>query len=344
MSKRSRERGWPASPEPLPAPVVDNHTHLDGVLAFEASLGGVRDPGADAVRMDSAGTDRIGVADGATTAAERGQHSGPGQGSGRTLEEHLALAAAVGVTRMVQIGCDLDSAAWTVAALREQSALLGGVAIHPNEAVLHAGVREVAPDGLDHLPEPRHETSLEGAIERVAALAAAEPRIRVIGETGLDYFRAGDAGREVQRESFRAHIALAKELDLVLQIHDRDAHSDVIDTLLRDGAPKRTVFHCFSGDAEMALRCAGLGWYLSFAGPVTFRGNDGLRAALRATPPSRVLVETDAPYLTPHPNRGRPNAPYQIPHTVRTVAAELGLSLAEACALIDRTSRDLYGF
>ena len=316
MARRARERGWPPPPEPLPGPVVDNHTHLDGVLAMGAAN---REAGAANREPDAP--------------------NGP-----RTLADHLALAAAVGVPRMVQIGCDLDSAAWTATTVAEQPTLVGGVAIHPNEAVLHAGVREVAPDGLDHIPQPRHSTSLDEAIARIAALATDHPRIRVIGETGLDYFRAGDAGREVQRAAFRAHIALAKELDLVLQIHDRDAHADVLDVLERDGAPERTVFHCYSGDEEMALRCVANGWYLSFAGPVTFRANEGLRAALRATPPSRILVETDAPYLTPHPYRGRPNAPYLIPHTVRMIARERDLPLVEVCAALDGTARDLYAF
>ncbi|MDM8083279.1 TatD family hydrolase [Cellulomonas cellasea] len=312
MSRRTRERGWPAAPEPLPVPVVDNHTHLESVLSFDV-------PG-----------------------------DGDGGGAPRTLDDHLAAAAAVGVTRMVQVGCDLDAAAWTDALLRERAAagdrtLLGALAVHPNEAVLHAGVREVAPDGLDPAPEARHDVPLDAAISRIAELARGNERVRAIGETGLDFFRAGPAGRRAQVEAFRAHIALAKELGLALQIHDRDAHQDVIDVLLRDGAPERTVFHCYSGDAQMAAVCAEHGWYLSFAGPVTFKANDGLREALRATPLDRVLVETDAPYLTPHPYRGRPNSPYLLPHTVRHVAATLDRDLADVCAAIAATSQDVYG-
>src|SRR5690606_27867542 len=126
-----------------------------------------------------------------------------------------------------------------------------------------------------------------------------------------------DRGREAQRQAFRAHVALAKELGLPLQIHDRDAHEDVVAVLLADGAPERTVFHCFSGDAGLAEVCAEHGWFASFAGPVTFKANDALRAALRTLPLELVLVETDAPYLTAHPHRGRPNAPYLLPLTVR---------------------------
>jgi TatD DNase family protein len=322
VGRSAREQGWPTPPEPLPGPVVDNHTHLEAVLEVD----------------DGAGAGATSAHPAAQGVAGAGLPPFPP----RSLADHLALAAAVGVATIVQIGCDLESADWTARAVREHPALVGGVAIHPNEAVLHAGVHELAPDGLAPAPRPRHATSLEDAIAHVARLAAADPRIRVIGESGLDHFRAGERGREVQRQSFRAHIALAKELDLVLQIHDRDAHADVLDVLERDGAPARTVFHCFSGDAELARRCVASGWFLSFAGPVTFRANAELREAVRVTPISQLLVETDAPYLTPAPHRGRPNAPYQIPHTVRTIAAVLELPVAEACAGLNRTAARLY--
>ena len=309
---RPRERGWPPDPEPLPAPVVDNHTHLESVLELP-----VDDP--DGVR---------------------------------SLADHLARSAAVGVTRILQIGCDLDSAAWTDRLLRggglagRPGALLGGVAIHPNEAVLHAGVREVAPDGLAPSVAARHDIGLDDAIAAIAEIARGNDLVRAIGETGLDHFRAGPRGRAVQVEAFRAHIALAKELGLALQIHDRDAHDEVIEVLERDGAPERTVFHCFSGDAAIARYCADQGWYLSFAGPVTFGANGALREALRAVPLSRVMVETDAPYLTPHPYRGRPNAPYLLPHTVRGIAAELGVDAAGLpglCHTLTATADAVYG-
>ncbi len=165
----------------------------------------------------------------------------------------------------------------------------------------------------------------------------------MIGETGLDHFRAGDDGRAAQVRSFRAHIALAKELDLALQIHDRDAHAEVLRVLARDGAPERTVFHCFSGDVAMARLCAENGWYLSFAGTVTFAGSADLRAALAAVPLEHVLVETDAPYLTPHPYRGRPNAPYLVPHTMRTIAEVQDVTLERACRAVTATSEAVYG-
>ena len=296
---RSRERGWPAPPEPLPVAVVDNHTHLDTVVTWEA------------------------------------------EGWDPTLDDHLERAASVGVTRMVQVGCDLDAIAWTDHVVRTHDALLGAVAIHPNEAVRHAGVLEAAPDGL--APGRAHDVSLADAIARVEAVARANPRIRAIGETGLDHFRAGTRGREVQREAFRTHIALAKELGLALQIHDRDAHDEVVEVLLSDGAPDRTVFHCFSGDAALARLAVSHGWFLSFAGPVSFGANDALRDALREVPPSLLLVETDAPYLTVHPFRGRPNAPYLLPGTVRTVAEVTGRPLAEVCTALAATSEAVYG-
>jgi TatD DNase family protein len=260
-----------------------------------------------------------------------------------SVVDQIARATAAGVGRMVQIGCDLDAARWTDRVVREHPELLGGVAVHPNEATLFAGALDPGPDGLVPRPRPEHARGLDAAVAEIADLARGNDRIRVIGETGLDHFRSGPDGRSAQVASFRAHIALAKELGLALQIHDRDAHADVLDVLARDGAPERTVFHCFSGDAEMARLCAARGWYLSFAGPVTFAGSSGLREALAAVPLSQVLVETDAPYLTPHPYRGRPNAPYLVPWTMRTIAEVQGVDLARACRAVAATSEAVYG-
>lgn len=305
---RKRDRGFPTDPEPLPIGVVDNHTHLDHI---------------GAVLPDSL--------------------------PAPTPAEHLVRAAAAGVDRVVQVGCDLESARWTASLFTDPEAeafverILGAVAIHPNEATLHAGIDEIGPDGLTPVPEPHHAIPLDDAIAEIADLARAHERIRAIGETGMDLFRTGPKGEEAQRESFRAHIALAKELGLALQIHDRDAHAQVIEVLLADGAPERTVFHCFSGDAEMARVCAEQGWYLSFAGPVTFTANNGLREALAVAPRGLVLLETDAPYLTPHPFRGQPNAPFAAAHTARFMAGFLGLDLEELCSEISATSEAVYG-
>ncbi|MCK0118108.1 TatD family hydrolase [Isoptericola sp. S6320L] len=306
---RKRERGFPRDPEPLPVPVVDNHTHLDAIAdVLPERAGGDGEPAP-------------------------------------TVADHVRRAAAVGVDRMVQVGSDLPSVGWTDALLRgaDAAALLGAVAIHPNEAVLHAGVREVGPDGLEPHPEAHHDVPLDDAIARVAQVARENPRVRAVGETGMDLFRTGPQGERAQRESFRAHIALAKELGLALQIHDRDAHAPVIEVLLADGAPERTVFHCFSGDAEMAELAAEHGWYLSFAGPVTYPKNAHLREALRTVPLELVLVETDAPYLPPHPFRGQPNAPYVAAHTVRAMAEVLERPLDEVCRAISDNSGRVYG-
>jgi TatD DNase family protein len=321
MGARVREGSWPPDPEPLPVPVVDNHTHLEAVLAETDDTGW---------RVRPAGVARAGEAGGGALPAQ-------------DVGAHLARAAAVGVTRVIQIGCDLPAARWTDAAVRAHPGMLGGVAIHPNDAVLHAGIREIAPDGLEPRPAEHHATPLDEAIAQIAAIAAANDRIRAIGETGLDHFRAGERGRAAQRAAFRAHIALAKELDLVLQIHDRDAHDDVLAILAADGAPERTVLHCFSGDAAMAGHCVEAGWFCSFAGSVTFGSAGGLRAALRVVPLDRLLLESDGPYLAPHPHRGRPNGPYLVATTVRAVAAELGVEVAGLCAATNRTAERIYG-
>ncbi len=248
----------------------------------------------------------------------------------RTTAQILDEAAEVGVTRAVQIGCDIDSARWTAEAIQADNRLVGGVALHPNEAPVHAAGEHASGLGYDD------------AFAEIARLARL-PRMRVIGETGLDYYRTEPAGREAQVRSFRDHIALAKELNLVLQIHDRDAHADVLDVLERDGAPEVTVFHCFSGDAGMARLCAHRGYYLSFAGNVTFKNASALRAALAVTPLERVLVETDAPFLTPHPQRGRVNSPSQVATTMRTIAEVIGCDLDSACSTVNATSERLYG-
>ncbi|GAA3589599.1 TatD family hydrolase [Kineosporia mesophila] len=283
---KKKDDGPVPRPEALPLPVVDNHTHLDHV------------PGTQA---------------GSLTADE-------------VVETLIAQAVSVNVSRMVQIGCDLPAARWTVQAVDRFPELLGGVALHPTEATKHAAAQE-----------------LDQAFEEIEKLAA-HPRVRVIGETGLDhYWVTDDVGKAAQEDSFRRHIDLAKRLGKALQIHDRDAHDDVIRVLDSEGAPEKTVFHCYSGDAEMARLAADRGWYLSFAGTVTFKNAAPLREALAVVPLERVMVETDAPYLTPMPYRGRTNASYLVPLTVRAMAAELGLGLDEVCAALSATSEAVYG-
>ena len=245
------------------------------------------------------------------------------------LEDALAAAAAVNVTRHVQIGCELESARWTVDVVERFPQVLGGVALHPTEAT-----DIVAAQG---------KAGLDAALAEIERLAA-HPRVRVVGETGLDHHWVKDEqGRAAQVESFARHVDLAKRLGKVLQIHDRDAHDAVLAVLAAEGAPERTVFHCFSGDAAMAKVCADHGWYLSFAGTVTFKNAESLREALRAVPVEQVLVETDAPYLTPAPYRGKANAGYLVPLTVRCMAEVLGTDLEALCARLDATSEALYG-
>lgn len=247
--------------------------------------------------------------------------------------EQLDRASAVGVRGVIQVGGDVPTSQWSAATAAVEPRMLAAVAIHPNEAPLYdtAG----GPDGS-------WEGGLDAAIAEIDRLAAL-PRVVAVGETGLDFFRTGDDGRAAQHRSFEAHIDIAKRHGLAMQIHDRDAHAAVIETLLRVGAPERTVFHCFSGDAEMARICAYNGWYLSFAGTVTFKNAQNLRDALQVIPRSQILIETDAPFLTPTPFRGRPNAPYLLPLTLRAIAAELGTDAAVLAAQINSNTELVYG-
>ena len=167
--------------------------------------------------------------------------------------------------------------------------------------------------------------------------------MRAIGETGLDHYRTGEDGRAEQEASFRRHIDLAKRLDKTLVIHDRDAHDDVLRVLREEGPPERTVFHCFSGDAAMAAECVRAGYVLSFAGTVTFKNAAELREAAALVPLDQLLVETDAPYLTPVPYRGRPNAPYLVPLTVRALAAVKSVHIEHLCEHITRTGQRVFG-
>jgi TatD DNase family protein len=186
---------------------------------------------------------------------------------------------------------------------------------------------------------------MEQAVAEVHRLALAYPeQVVAIGETGMDLFRTGEDAKELQRQAFREHIALAKELDLPMQIHDRDAHREVMETLIRDGAPRKTVFHSYSGDAQMAEVAKEQGWYLSFSGTVSYKGNEGIRESLAIVGLDHAMVETDAPYLTPMPYRGRTNAPYMIPYTLRAMADTLDMPIDAVAAATRDTTREVYGF
>lgn len=239
--------------------------------------------------------------------------------------QQLDLASSVGIRGVVQVGGDVETSRWSAEMAAHEPRMLAAVAIHPNEA-------------------PKYEAAgtLDEAILQIDELAG-RPRVRAVGETGLDFFRTDESGRGAQHRSFEAHIDIAKRHDLAMQIHDRDAHDAVIETLLRVGAPERTVFHCFSGDVEMARLCADHGWYLSFAGNITFKNADPLREALAAIPRDRILVETDAPFLTPMPLRGRPNSPYLIPYTLRFMAEYLGTDVSMLAAQISSNTELVYG-
>ena len=245
--------------------------------------------------------------------------------SGLAVSDNLAAARAVGVTRVVDVGTDVASSAETVALAEQHPEVVACVAIHPNDAA-------------------RLGASLDDQWDALAALVGTSDRIRGIGETGLDYFRTREPdGIARQRHAFAAHIALAKQHGLALVIHDRDAHDDILDVLDAEGAPERVMMHCFSGDAGFARRCLDRGFWLSFPGTVTFKPNEPLREALDLTPSDRVLVETDAPYLTPMPLRGKPNAPYLLPHTVRFLAERRGVPVAELCAQLAANATALFG-
>ncbi|OJX67952.1 MAG: deoxyribonuclease [Micrococcales bacterium 73-13] len=246
------------------------------------------------------------------------------RGIDRAIAE-LDAAEAVGVAGVVQVGTNLADSRWAVALAERDPRVLAAIAIHPNDA-----------------PALAAEGGLDAALAELDVLAA-RPRVRAIGETGLDFFRTADEGRPDQRASFEAHIAITKRHGLALQIHDRDAHDAVLGVLAEVGAPERTVLHCFSGDADFARRALDAGCHLSFAGTVTFKNAGYLREALAVAPLDRVLVETDAPFLTPHPFRGRPNAPSYLPVTLRAMADVLGLDVAELGTAVRENAIRVYG-
>ncbi len=285
-SSRANRRGEaPPSPEPLPSPAIDSHTHLDIAVGGE---------------------------DRAPTDAE--------------VDTEIEAAVAVGVPRLVQVGVDVGSSRWSAELAARHPAVLAAVALHPNEA--GAG----AADGQ----------ALDSALAEIDLLAAL-PRVRAVGETGLDRYRTGPDGWAAQEASFRAHIRIAKEHGRALVIHDRDAHDEILRVLEDEGAPEHTVFHCFSGDASFARACVERGWVLSFAGTLTFANAGYLREAAALAPVGQLLVETDSPFLTPVPYRGRPNASRLVPHTVRALAEVTGVELGELCAHLTANAERVFG-
>jgi len=266
-------------PEPLPAPTIDSHCHIE-LIAKSAP--------------DSAEVKAV-------------------------LDE----AFAAGIEQVVQIGYDLEQSRWSVGVAQAWiGRALAAVALHPNEAPV-----------VDDLDEQLRE------IEELAA----HPRVRGIGETGIDYFRTPEELREKQEFSFRSHIAIAKRTNKALIIHDRDAHEDILKVLKEEGAPEKVIFHCYSGDAQMAKECIRAGYFLSYSGTVTFKNAPDLREALKITPLTNLLVETDAPFLTPAPFRGALNSPAQIARTIRFMAEVLERPVEELCHATRENALALFG-
>ena len=317
MSKKHRDRNWAPAPPALGADAhgIDYHTHVASVVPFSRAM--------------------------SHEAQAKGQPEVPVY----SVDELLHQAQEVGGEGVIDCGCELPDLMTAVDMAREHPGVgHAASAIHPNESVLHGHRGVPGPDGLPLRYKPWHEVSFDDAIAEVERIARAYPRqVVAIGETGMDLFRTGEGAKELQREAFRAHIALAKELDLPLQIHDRDAHREGIETLLADGAPRRTVFHSYSGDAEMGRIAREHGWYLSLSGTSSYKGNDGIRESARLVGLDHVMVETDAPYLTPMPYRGRTNAPYMIPYTLDALAQYLELPIDEVARATRATTREVYG-
>jgi TatD DNase family protein len=234
----------------------------------------------------------------------------------------LADAKSVGIDRIVQVGYSAEQSEWGVKLAEHWPNVLAAVALHPNEAPV---VEDLEADLLK--------------IEKLAT----HPRVRAIGETGLDFFRTEPELQERQKYSFRRHIELAKKVDKALVIHDRDAHRAVLDLLIEEGAPEKTIFHCYSGDAEMARECIENGYILSFAGTLTFKNAPALREAVKIVPVDQLLVETDSPFLAPMPHRGSLNTPAQIPTILRFMAEERGDDVDELANAISNNCERLFG-
>ena len=234
----------------------------------------------------------------------------------------LADAKSVGIDRIVQVGYSAEQSEWGVKLAEHWPNILAAVALHPNEA-------PVVED-------------LEADLSKIEELAT-HPKVRAIGETGLDFFRTEPALQERQKYSFRRHIDLAKRVDKALVIHDRDAHRAVLDLLVEEGAPEKTIFHCYSGDAEMARECIEKGYILSFAGTLTFKNAPALREAVKLVPLDQLLVETDSPFLAPMPHRGSLNTPAQIPTILRFMAEERGEDVDELATAISNNCERLFG-
>lgn len=229
--------------------------------------------------------------------------------------EAVERAQAAGVTTLLTVGTDLASSAESVSIASAFTSVRAVVGIHPHNAI----------------------EATDQVLSRLASLARS-PAVAGIGETGLDYFR-DHSPRVRQEEAFREHIRLAKDLDKALVVHARDAHDDVLRILDEERAPDRTVMHCFSGDGDVVKRCAERGWFMSFAGNVTFRNAPELREAAVEVPAELLLTETDSPYLSPHPHRGKPNEPARVTHVVDELADLHGMASWEMARITSDNAR-----
>ncbi|QSB04881.1 TatD family hydrolase [Natronoglycomyces albus] len=286
MSKAKKPRTI-TPPPPLPAPIVDSHTHLDLVV-----------PGWPP------------------------RHEDIPAPNNPAITGFLDAAESVGVKGAVQVGTGVASSQWAAELAELDSRVVAAAALHPNEAPLSS---DLASD--------------LAAIDKLASLS----RVVAIGETGMDFYRTEPQGRAQQEESFRAHIEIAKSRDKTLVIHDRDAHEDVLRVLDEMGAPERVVMHCFSGDADFARECGRRGFYMSFAGNVTFKNAAMLRQAVAAAPRELILVETDAPFMAPVPVRGVSNTPQLVAYTAMFLAEQLDIGLAAWCEQLDSNIRGAFG-
>ena len=293
----------PRPPEPLPRPALDAHTHLDMIDL--------------------------------------------------PVPDVLAAARAAGIVRVITVGTTLESSRWSARCAEEHDAVYAAVAIHPNDteaatapspSAASASAAAASASAAPPIAAPPLAAPPPAAAEVLAEIEALarRPRVVAVGETGLDYYR-DHAAPDVQRWWFREHIKIAKRTGKALMIHDREAHADVLRILEEEGPPPRVVFHCFSGDVAMVKQCAEAGYVMSFAGNVTFANAQPLRDAAAAVPPDLLLAETDAPFLTPVPNRGRPNAPAQVAYTLRCLAEVQGRDLAELCDTVTATADRTFG-
>ena len=296
-----KPRPWPDTPAPLAAPVVDNHTHLP------THVGEI--PRREGVAL--------------------------------SLDEQLGRAREVGVTAFISSACELPDFDPMIELAHIHEGVRVALAIHPNEAALHAGCADPSPDGLT--PKVReHHVPLDEALAAVEARLG-DPMVVAVGESGLDYFRTADPGRQAQKESFRAHIEMAARAGLPLQIHDREAHGDMLKLLKTEGRGMRGVLHCYSGSWEMAAELLKGDWYFGIDGPLTYKNAAKLPEIVQRLPAERILVETDSPYLSPMPFRGKRNEPAHVLHVAEKAAELRGESLEVFARATRQNTRDLYG-